>query len=253
MGNINLNQINLHKLLKDTNFGIYLTAFFLLVCSRSFDVYTTYIATPDLAKELNVVVRYFRFGWIDLSIMNIVIILIFSILFILSWSHHMKIRSAKRKSTFRPFEKYAFGGGEIAWNKPHGLNHPRERNIPLELGLTLPIYVIITGFFQGIVNLLIHLDYIIISSTFFVYLYPIIIGLIFGYLSLFLSKRILYSERIKHRRKPHKILMPTIVNTHHDDWVICLAENQNDAKEVMVGNPQHLGCNARFDQSFNHF
>jgi hypothetical protein len=83
-----------------------------------------------------------------------------------------------------------------------------HRNIFLEIGITLPIYVIITGYFQGVVNIMIYLRFIIISFTNFIFLYPLIIGGVFGYLSLYLTKHLLYSRHPWLTKKAHKIMIP---------------------------------------------
>jgi len=93
-------------------------------------------------------------------------------------------------------------------------SHASRRNISLEIGMTLPIYVIITGYFQGIVNMMIHLELIIFSFASFLFLYPIIIGGIFGYISLYITKRFLYLGHPRFIKKAHKIMMPKSTKGH---------------------------------------
>ncbi|UCG69115.1 MAG: hypothetical protein JSV09_15240 [Thermoplasmata archaeon] len=172
---------------KKSNLSLYLIVFILLLCSRIFDISTTYLATPNLSNESNIMVRALGLGWFNFIFMNIVIILAFFFLFRFSWSKFMK--------THPLIDKY---------RKSHG-NH---RNISLEIGITLPIYVIITGYFQGLVNIMIYLKLIIVSFTNFLYLYPAIIGGVFGYISLYITKHVLYLERPRLRKKAHKVMIP---------------------------------------------
>jgi hypothetical protein len=86
--------------------------------------------------------------------------------------------------------------------------NPKSRNIPLELGITLPIYVIITGYFQGFINIMIYMEWILISFTNMLFLYPIIVGGIFGSVSLYLAKKVLYSKEPMFSKKAHKVMMP---------------------------------------------
>ena len=172
---------------KKSNLSLYLIVFILLLCSRLFDISTTYLATPNLTKESNLMVRILGLGWFNFIFMNIVIIVAFFFLFRFSWSRFMKMHPL--------IDKY----------KKSRVNH---RNIPLEIGITLPIYVIITGYFQGIVNIMIHLKLVIVSFTNFLYLYPAIIGGVFGYISLYITKHILYLKPPWFRKKAHKVMIP---------------------------------------------
>jgi hypothetical protein len=85
---------------------------------------------------------------------------------------------------------------------------PKSRNIPLEIGITLPIYVIITGYFQGLINILIYMEWILISFTNLLFLYPLIVGGIFGSVSLYLTKKILYKRNPGRVKKAHKVRIP---------------------------------------------
>jgi hypothetical protein len=77
--------------------SFYLVIFILIICSRLFDIYTTYLATPNLSKESNLLVRYLGLGWFNFIFMNIVIILITFLLFRISWSKFTKINPIKRR------------------------------------------------------------------------------------------------------------------------------------------------------------
>ncbi len=181
---------------KKSNLTLYLIILLLLICSRFFDLYTTYLATPDLTKESNLMVIYLGLGWFKLIFMNILIIVIFFLLFRFSWPRLTRRGQDKLKAnnpTFKEKKKLT-----------------KHRNISHEIGITLPIYVIITGYFQGIVNIMIHLNLIIVSFSILLYLYPIIIGGIFGYISLYLSKKFLYLGHPWFPKKAHKIMMPRI-------------------------------------------
>ena len=187
--------------------SIYLVIFILLICSRLFDIFTTYLATPDLSKESNFVVKHLGFGWLELIAMNILIILVFFYLFRFSWSTFITRYPIKRRYEIHfpcEFQNDVINP-EIS---KHKISYLKSRNIPLEIGITLPLYVIITGYFQGIVNIMIHLEWIVISFTNFTYLYPLIIGVIFGYISLHLARCFLYFKQPWFIKKAHKIMIP---------------------------------------------
>ena len=105
------------------NLFIYTTVFLLLLCSRIFDVYTTYLATPDLARESNFVVRAFGFGWMNLLIMNIVIITVFFLLFTLSWSRYQKWHVDRQEYTHSSI------GGFIHTEEQNTLDEPGNSGI----------------------------------------------------------------------------------------------------------------------------
>jgi hypothetical protein len=152
-------------------------------------------------------VTYLGLGWFKLIVMNIVIILVFFFLFRFSWSRFMKGYPIKRRSNVSSSRELNNDLKHPINNKP--IRSPaKHRNIFLEIGITLPIYVIITGYFQGIVNIMIHLELIIVSFTNFLLLYPAIIGGIFGYISLYITKHILYLKHPRFNKKAHKIMMP---------------------------------------------
>lgn len=196
---------------KKSNLQIYFVILTLLVCSRLFDIYTTYLATPDLEAESNFMVRYLGFGWFILIIMNVLIIFIFFLLFRFSWSQLMKRYLIKQRPDTPYFQELKNDQRHPKINKR---SYAKHRNISLEIGITLPIYVIITGYFQGLVNLMIHLELIILSFINFLFLYPIIIGGIFGYISLYLTKKFLYLGRPRFNRKPHKVMVPKRAEEH---------------------------------------
>jgi hypothetical protein len=83
----------------------------------------------------------------------------------------------------------------------------KSRNIPLEIGITLPIYVIITGYFQGLMNILIYMEWILVSFTNLLFLYPLVVGGIFGSVSLYLTKKILYKKKSGKKGPAHKVLI----------------------------------------------
>jgi hypothetical protein len=198
---------------KKSDVQLYVVIFTLLACSRLFDIYTTYLATPDLARESNFMVRFLGLGWFILIVLNILIIFVFFQLFIYSWSK-LSRRYLKRQSGGAPY----FGEYENQTQNPTIGKHTRpaieRRNVSLEIGITLPIYVIITGYFQGVVNLLVHLEMIIFSFINFLYLYPLIVGGVFGYISLYLTKKLLYLGHPKFKKKAHKVMMPKRVEEH---------------------------------------
>jgi hypothetical protein len=192
---------------KKSNISFYSIVFILLLCSRLFDIITTYLATPNLTMESNVMVRSLGLGWFRFIILNIAIILVFFLLFRFSWSKFMKIYPIRvRYGTQSPKELNEVLGYS-SLNK-----HMNHRNIALEIGITLPIYVIITGYFQGVINIMIYLELIIFSFSSFLYLYPLIIGGVFGYISLYITKQILYPKHPWFTKKAHKIMMPKRVD-----------------------------------------
>jgi heme/copper-type cytochrome/quinol oxidase subunit 2 len=99
----------------------YLVIFMLLFCSRLFDMSTTYLATPNLEMESNIMVRTLGLGWFRFIVLNVLITLAIFLLFKFSWSRFSNGRTNKNKQ------------------------NPKPRNVPLEIGITLPIYVIITA------------------------------------------------------------------------------------------------------------
>ncbi len=55
-----------------------LSSFFLIliyICAVLLDIYTTYIASPDLKHEGNIVIKYFNLEWKGLIVLNILYIL----------------------------------------------------------------------------------------------------------------------------------------------------------------------------------
>ncbi len=166
--------------------SLYLVIFILLFCSRLFDMSTTYLATPNLTLESNIIVRTLELGWFRFIAINILITLMIFLLFMSSWSKFSNGKSSKH-----------IVGQNL-----------KSRNIPLEIGITLPIYVIITGYFQGLINIMIYLEWILISFTNILFLYPIVVGGIFGSVSLYLAKKILYSKKPRSSTKAHKVMMP---------------------------------------------
>lgn len=192
---------------KKSNLSIYSIVFILLLCSRIFDISTTYLATPDLTMESNILVRHLGLGWFTFILLNILMILIFFLLFRFSWSKFMIRYPIKRMYSIKSIQ-------EMQNDKSYPMNNKqirtraKHRNVFLEIGITLPIYVIITGYFQGVVNIMIHLKFIIVSFTNFLILYPLIIGGVFGYFSLYLTKHLLYSGHPWFTKKAHKIMMP---------------------------------------------
>jgi hypothetical protein len=55
---------------------------------------------------------------------------------------------------------------------------------------------------------MIYMEWILVSFTNMLFLYPIIVGGIFGSISLYLTKKILYSKKPRSTTKPHKVMMP---------------------------------------------
>lgn len=166
--------------------SLYLVIFILLFCSRLFDMSTTYLATPNLTLESNIMVRTMGLGWFRFIVLNILITLMIFILFKYSWSRFSNGKSSRHAKR----------------------QNPKSRNIPLEIGITLPIYVIITGYFQGLINIMIYMEWILISFTNMPFLYPIVVGGIFGSVSLYLTKKILYSKDPWFSKKAHKVMVP---------------------------------------------
>jgi hypothetical protein len=178
---------------KKTALSLYLVIFLLLFCSRIFDMSTTYLVTPNLAMESNVIVRFLGFGWFRFIVMNILIIMVFFLLFWFSWMRYSYWKAMRYK-----FEIYSKNLSE---------NKTKSRKIALEIGITLPIYVIITGYFQGLINLLIYMEWILISFTNLIFLYPLVVGGIFGSISLYLTKKILYTRNSGGSKKAHKVMV----------------------------------------------
>jgi hypothetical protein len=108
-----------------------------------------------------------------------------------------------------------------------------RRNVSLEIGITLPIYVIITGYFQGVVNIMIYFKWVIFTFTHFLILYPVIIGGVFGFISLFLTKRIIYLKRPWLSKKAHKVMVPKKIEEEEDPSIDkSPLENPDPAKGV---------------------
>jgi hypothetical protein len=144
---------------------------------------TTYVATPNLSMESNIMVTILGLGWVRFIVVNLLITMVIFLVFQVSWTQYSK----RREMNY--------------WDE----NRSKKRNIPLEIGITLPIYVIITGYFQGLMNILIYMEWILVSFTNLLFLYPVIVGGIFGSVSLYLTKKILYSKKSK--RPAHKVMM----------------------------------------------
>jgi len=82
-----------------------------------------------------------------------------------------------------------------------------DRNMAYEIGITLPLFVIITGYFQGIVNILIYFGVIAVSFIHSQFLYPVMIGGVFGIISHYFAKRLLYSRHRPPSKRPHKVMV----------------------------------------------
>lgn len=191
---------------RDTNLYMYITVLLLLLFSRIFDILTTYLATPDLSGESNFLVRYLGFGWTNLYIMNAAVVLGFFFLFVLSWSEFTKNRSHDYESTGPSVL------GFVTRNVESDINGPVEpaimqRNVAYEIGITLPVYVIITGYFQGAVNIMVYLGLIVVSFTQSQFLYPVMIGGVFGIISHFFARNMLYSGQKPPSTRPHKVMV----------------------------------------------
>lgn len=193
---------------KNSTLSLYLVIFILLICSRIFDMSTTYLATPNLTMESNIMVRILGLGWFRFIVLNIVIILAFFLLFRFSWSRFSKRRINRQSNE-------------------QGIS---PRNIPLEIGITLPIYVIITGYFQGLINIMIYMKWILISFTHLLFLYPLIVGGIFGSISLYLTKKILYSKDPQFSKKAHKVMIPKKIEEPEEDHNFLITSMDNSPK-----------------------
>ncbi len=170
---------------KNSSLSLYLVIFILLICSRLFDMSTTYLATPNLSMESNIMVTTLGLGWSRFIVVNLLITMVIFLVFRISWARYCRRREA------------SFQDG----------NRSKKRNIPLEIGITIPIYVIITGYFQGLINILIYMEWILVSFTHLLFLYPIVVGGIFGSVSLYLTKKILYSKKSGKKGPAHKVMM----------------------------------------------
>lgn len=170
---------------KNSSLSLYLVIFILLLCSRLFDMSTTYLATPNLSMESNIMVTSLGLGWLRFILVNLLITMVIFLVFRISWARYSRRREANLRDE----------------------NRSKKRNLPLEIGITIPIYVIITGYFQGLVNILIYMEWILISFTNLFFLYPIIVGGIFGSISLYLTKKILYSKKSRSSRPAHKVMI----------------------------------------------
>jgi hypothetical protein len=57
-------------------------------------------------------------------------------------------------------------------------------------------------------NILIYMEWILISFTNLLFLYPLIVGGIFGSISLYLTKKILYKRNPENVKRAHKVRIP---------------------------------------------
>jgi hypothetical protein len=187
-----------------SNLYIYVTVFALLLFSRVFDIFTTLLATPDLSGESNFLVRYLGFGWTNLYILNMVIIAVFFILFAISWSEFSKRRSTVYEGSQSPFYGFITRNEESIFLEP---DETIDRKVAYEIGITLPVYVIITGYFQGAVNIMVYFGLIVVSFTHSQFLYPVMIGGVFGIISHYFAKRILYTQHKPLSIRPHKVMI----------------------------------------------
>jgi hypothetical protein len=191
---------------QNTNSFVYITVFALLLCSRIFDIYSTYLVTPDLSGESNFLVRYLGFGWTNLSVLNVAIIAVFFLMFAISWSEFSKRRENGYEGSQSSFGGFITRNEESVFPRPNE-NKVMDRNIGYEIGITLPVYVIITGYFQGVVNIMIYFGVIVVSFTHSQFLYPVMIGGIFGIISHYFAKRLLYRRHEPLSKKPHKVMV----------------------------------------------
>ena len=191
---------------ENTNLFIYITVFALLLCSRIFDIYSTYLVTPDLSGESNFLVRYLGFGWTNLSVMNMAIITVFFLLFAISWSEYSKRRENDHGGSHSGIGGFITRNAESVFDDPIE-TETMQRNVAYEIGITLPIYVIITGYFQGVVNIMIYFGVIVVSFTHSQFLYPVMIGGVFGIISHYFAKRLLYKGHEPLSKKPHKVMV----------------------------------------------
>jgi hypothetical protein len=202
-----------------TALSLHLVIFLLLLCSRLFDMSTTYLVTPNLSMESNVIVRFLGFGWFKFIVLNVLIIMIFFLLFLFSWKRYSNWKTVRYK-----FELYT---------KDQSEKRSRTRNIALEVGITLPIYVIITGYFQGLINLMIYMEWVLIRFTNLLFLYPLIVGGIFGSISLYLTKKILYSRNSDSSKKAHKVMVAKKDHEDDEDYNFLISSTDNSPKPWM--------------------
>lgn len=73
--------------------------YFLIIASVTTDLLTTYLSTPDLKYESNVIVKVFHFGWRELLLFNLYIVILFLLLF------YYANRLIKKRNTYVPNTK----------------------------------------------------------------------------------------------------------------------------------------------------
>lgn len=127
--------------------SIFIITVVLLLISRSFDFITTYLYTPDLAKEGNPIVKYFGSGWEIMIIITIILLAVVVYCFYLDCFKREKIIT-ENKLSFKEFIPYFLFGKQEKFSAIFYKTVKRKPFLRL-LGYLVTYTLIVVGFMIG--------------------------------------------------------------------------------------------------------
>lgn len=122
---------------------------FLVVLGRAYDVFTTYLYTPDLTNETNILVKYMGAGWtIVLIVQSLLVAITIALLYF--YLFRFKLHYPKQKDlNLKQFISYLFFGNTSSFSKVF-YKMPNDKNVLLAyLGYIVSATLIASSFVVG--------------------------------------------------------------------------------------------------------
>lgn len=167
----------------------------LIIITRVLDGVTTYLASPDLKREQNPIIKYFDLGWSSVLLLGLLFVSLTVFLLVYGYKNQyvFKINS----SNFKEYIFYFFFGKKIPFALAI-LSIPKLKPTIIFLGLVFPISLIYYSYFLIINNTFMFLTDV---SDFFQQIYiqiyfifqPLYIIMIF-FVSILASYQVLYQQ-----------------------------------------------------------
>jgi len=145
-----------------------LWVWFFLFLTRSFDLYSTYLSTPDLATETNVLVQFLSLGWNSLFVSNILFLLL-SLPPIYYYINEVRNYPDRKINSLCAFVSMSLYGTE---DECHKFLHKKPLNNQLQklwASFLFISLILFYGTFAGCNNLLIYFDVQIYCSFLRIY------------------------------------------------------------------------------------
>ena len=136
-----------------------------VVVSDILDLYSTYLATPDLSKEFNLLVRDFGWGWWEIIMLHAILLLALCFFILYHVRNEPDVKDAPCESSFNKLGVWYIFGLD-------GNNRKVDVKIYLAfLGLLIPAGTAINGIVNFILNMSYHLGYFagLNDTTFYYY------------------------------------------------------------------------------------